>query len=314
MKLKCDRKHIERLGEGDSSISWQISRSCESLRHTDAYITIQSYPVLLIRFAVHSYTLHDLFVFFLACPITRRSLSAHRPLTPICNLFSCTLYTSATMPAVALWLGWLLSKFLSAKAMNLIMPLIFTADGLVAGFVPTLIEVILHPFTYIFTTTPFPTRYAKLRRIFFYYSWQSISGMIDRGDAEVKVPVIQKAKGVVLEIGAGLGVNIKYYKRELVNQLILVEPNLAMHPLLLAEANKYKYYENDGSLLLLGCGGAASDEKELEAAGVMANSIDTVACIHGKYRHTPDCEIANIPQSFAASQNQYLPSRCTSVY
>jgi hypothetical protein len=186
------------------------------------------------------------------------------------------------MPAVAMFLEWLLSRFLPDKAMSLIMPLIFSADGLVAGFVPTLVEVILHPSTYIFTTEPLSARYAKLRRTFFYYSWQSISSMIDQGDAEVKVPVIEKAKGVVLEIGAGLGVNIKYYKRDQVKQLILVEPNLAMHPLLLEEANKCKYFENDGSLLLLACGGAASDEKALATAGVGGNSVDTIACIHGK--------------------------------
>lgn len=89
-----------------------------------------------------------------------------------------------------------------------------------------------------------------------------------------------RAHGTVLEIGAGVGSHINSYIRSKVTRLILVEPNANMHAQLRAKANEAGFYENDGSLLLLGCGGAATDETPLSLAGVGTDSVDTIVSIH----------------------------------
>lgn len=107
-----------------------------------------------------------------------------------------------------------------------------------------------------------------------------MSPLLDPGDAPKKAPLLKKAYGVVLEIGPGVGDNIKYYVRSQVERLVLVEPNAHMHPRLRAKANEAGYSEADGSLLLLGCGGAAGDEKALALAGVGSESVDSLMAIH----------------------------------
>lgn len=53
-----------------------------------------------------------------------------------------------------------------------------------------------------------------------------------------------------------------------------------MHGNLRAKAAASNFHESDGSLLLLGCGGAATDEKALKLAGIGEGSMDTIASIH----------------------------------
>lgn len=107
-----------------------------------------------------------------------------------------------------------------------------------------------------------------------------MSPLLDPGDRPIKQPLLRRAYGTVLEIGAGVGDNIKYYDRAQVERLVLVEPNTNMHPALRAKANAAGYFDADGSLLLLGCGGAASDERALNRAGLTDGTVDSVVAIH----------------------------------
>ncbi|KAB8356409.1 hypothetical protein FH972_023992 [Carpinus fangiana] len=160
-------------------------------------------------------------------------------------------------------------------------PLMFLTFSLVVALPPLFLHILLHPLTYL----PSPSRpasyqFAALRSKFFYYSWRYLSPLADPNDAPKKRPLLAQARGTVLEVGPGVGDNIKYYNRSSVDRLILVEPNVNMHPDLLKKANAAGFSVDDSSLQLLGCGGAASDETALAAAGVTFDSVDTVAAIH----------------------------------
>ena len=119
-----------------------------------------------------------------------------------------------------------------------------------------------------------------LRSKVFWFMWRVMSPVLDPKDTPNKAPLCAKANGVVLEVGAGVGDNIKYYVRSQVKKLILVEPNLNMHPALQVKAHQSGYFEQDGSLLLLGCGAAPSDESDLAVAGVGPESVDSIVSIH----------------------------------
>ncbi len=173
-----------------------------------------------------------------------------------------------------------LTQIADTQIYQRIYPLIFLLVAFAVAVVPFTLHVMLHPFTYILSTAPLSVRLRTARSKFFYYSWRVLSPLLDPVDEPMKRPLLAKGRGVVLEIGAGVGDNIKYYDRRQVERLILVEPNADMHPLLRAKANASGYKEMDASLLLLGCGGAASDELALEKAGIGAGSVDTIMVIH----------------------------------
>lgn len=160
-------------------------------------------------------------------------------------------------------------------------PLVFLIYMLILGLPPLALHLLLHPLTYLPSRKhPLRTQLAALRSKFFALSWSGLSPMLDPQDAPLKGPLLARAYGTVLEIGPGVGDNIKYYTRSAVARLILVEPNVNMHMELRARAAAAGYNDKDGSLLLLGCGGAAADEHALAAAGITEGSIDTVAAIH----------------------------------
>lgn len=161
-----------------------------------------------------------------------------------------------------------------------LMPLLFLAFAFIVALPPMTLHLLFNPQLYLVTTTPFTDRITTAKHKFFYYSWRFMSPLLDPGDEPIKAPLLRKAYGAVLEVGPGVGDNIKYYRRGKVQRLVLVEPNTNMHERLRAKANAAGFYEGDGSLLLLGCGGSAADEKALALAGVGEGSMDTVASIH----------------------------------
>lgn len=163
---------------------------------------------------------------------------------------------------------------------QVLMPVAFLAFAAVVAVPPFALHILLHPFQYVFTTASLSERISTLQSKFFYFAWRVMSPVLDPGDKPNKAPLLAKARGTVLEIGPGVGDNIKYYNRSLVHRLILVEPNTNMHAALREKANQSGYFDQDGSLLLLGCGGAASDEKALALAGVGPDSIDSLMAIH----------------------------------
>lgn len=161
-----------------------------------------------------------------------------------------------------------------------LVPFFFLIFFSVVAVPQLLVHILFHPQIYLVSPKPFPERLATARRKLFFYAWRLMSPMLDPGDEPIKAPLLKKAYGTVLEIGAGVGDNIKYYRRGKIERLVLVEPNTNMHPKLRAKAADSGFVESDGSLLLLGCGGAASDEKALALAGIGPDSVDTIASIH----------------------------------
>lgn len=174
----------------------------------------------------------------------------------------------------------LLDRFSDTPRVQAFSPLIFICLSAIVALPPFALHLLLHPLLYLNPSTPLRARLKSAQSTFFYLTWRLLSPLLDPGDAPQKSPLLRKAYGTVLEPGAGVGDNIKYYVRSQVERLILVEPNTAMHPRLRAKANASGYFESDGSLLLLGCGAAASDEKALALAGVGSESVDCVMAIH----------------------------------
>ena len=144
---------------------------------------------------------------------------------------------------------------------------------------PLILHVFLHPFTYLVSSSTPRKRLLMIRSKFFYYAWRIMSPLFASAEHPVKTPLYAKASGTVLEVGPGMGANMSYYTSK-VTRIILVEPNADMHPALRKKANKAGYWESDGSLLLLGCGGGISDERALNLAGVGLHSVDTIITIN----------------------------------
>lgn len=137
------------------------------------------------------------------------------------------------------------------------------------------------------TLYPTPTKstpgtfLANLHALLFYHAWASVAHDIDGNSAEIKGPLLASCTGVVLEIGAGVGDNFKYYRRENVTRLVAVEPNAFMHDTIREKALAAGFKEVDGSLVVLGCGGSAADEPTLVSAlGGGDGVIDAVVCVH----------------------------------
>lgn len=169
-----------------------------------------------------------------------------------------------------------LSSVAGNPYIQVLIPVVFLVVASVAAIPYLAFFLIFHPVSVLASDEPINL----IRRKFFYYAWSVMSPMLDPGDKPHKAPLLAKCYGVVLEIGPGVGDNIKYYTRSNVERLILVEPNTNMHPELRDRANKAGYFDSDGSLLLLGCGGAASDELALSRAGIGPSTIDSLASIH----------------------------------
>ena len=162
---------------------------------------------------------------------------------------------------------------------DVLKPVLLLIMAPIIGLPPLIFHVLTNPLTYIVSTLPLSDRVSILRSKFFFYAWRVMSPLFDSKDRPIKTPLMRKASGTVLEIGAGVGGNIMYYPSA-VERLVLVEPNADMHPALRQKGNQAGFWEHDGSLLILGCGGAPSDERALNLAGVLPASIDTIMIIH----------------------------------
>lgn len=104
---------------------------------------------------------------------------------------------------------------------------------------------------------------------------------VDERTAIRKAPLLASCSGTVLEIGAGVGNNIKYFQRSQIKQLIVVEPNAFMHAALRENARASGFTETDGSLVVLGCGGDAKHEATVVSAlGGSEGVLDAVVCVH----------------------------------
>ncbi len=159
-------------------------------------------------------------------------------------------------------------------------PLLFLLVACIGAIPPFIIHLLLRPHVYLVSTASLRTRFSHAKTAFFYFAWRFVSPIMDRDDGPHKAALLAQAYGTVLEIGAGVGDNIKYLTRNRITRLVLVEPNIHMHAALRKKANAADFREDQGSLLLLGCGAAAPQEAELTEAGFRPESVDCVLTVH----------------------------------
>lgn len=180
------------------------------------------------------------------------------------------------IPSYSVWA----SVDLTETVLQVLIPLAFFLVGMSIAVPPLLVHLCFHPFIYFISTEPVSKRLKLVSQKLFFYQWRVLAPLLNKEEMKIKQPLMARAYGTTLEIGAGVGTHLKGYSRSKVTRLILVEPNASMHPSLRENANAAGFTESDGSLLLLGCGGAAADETPLALAGVGSDSVDTIVSIH----------------------------------
>ncbi|TPX41141.1 hypothetical protein SeMB42_g05708 [Synchytrium endobioticum] len=98
--------------------------------------------------------------------------------------------------------------------------------------------------------------------------WGWVSPAVDRRIAPLKKQVLDGLGGAVIEIGAGVGSNFKYYDLSKIQHVTAIEPNTAMHKLLEEEAAKYGFSEGKGNLTIL--------KQAIEHVSIPSESADFV--------------------------------------
>ncbi|KAL1730951.1 S-adenosyl-L-methionine-dependent methyltransferase [Schizophyllum commune] len=85
--------------------------------------------------------------------------------------------------------------------------------------------------------------------------WEQYGPGTDQNSRAEKEKLIRPhANGVVVDAGAGHGVTALYLDRTKVTKYVAVEPNVAMHEHIRRTAASVGFTEDDGSLVVLGCG------------------------------------------------------------
>lgn len=92
--------------------------------------------------------------------------------------------------------------------------------------------------------------------------------------ADIKRQLIDQARGRVLEIGAGTGETVKYYRKGQVDVVYGVEPNLDALGDLRKQLVKHDMVEKY-EILPFG----VEDEVRMKEAGVEPGTIDTIVCV-----------------------------------
>ena len=92
--------------------------------------------------------------------------------------------------------------------------------------------------------------------------------------ADIKRQLIGQARGRVLEVGAGTGETVKYYRKGQVDVVYGVEPNVDALGDLRKQLVKHDLVEKY-EILPFG----VEDEARMKEAGVQPGSIDTIVCV-----------------------------------
>ena len=106
--------------------------------------------------------------------------------------------------------------------------------------------------------------------------------LVDESMMDLKQSLVDEARGVVLEIGAGTGETLKYYDMDTVEKVYGVEPNLEKCAVLRGEIERLgiaeKYHVIPHGI---------ESTKELEEHGVSLGSVDTIVAVPCLYPPTP---------------------------
>jgi len=117
----------------------------------------------------------------------------------------------------------------------------------------------------------------KLSQTFMAHVWLIFGNGADEGGRPIKERLITPhATGVVLDIGAGYGLTIKYVDRNKVTKYVAVEPNLQMHDQLRATAATFGFTEADETLLILSCG---AEDTSMILSALNNTQVDTLISV-----------------------------------
>jgi len=144
----------------------------------------------------------------------------------------------------------------------------FLAMGVVLGPVFLFLNAIRDPSILKSTTSA--------RRAAFAGIWKNMADPIDKRYAKYKKPLLGEVSGTVIDLGSGLGQNLKYFDASKVTKLYLIEPNPGMHQGLRENARKAGF--RDGQLEIVGCG-AEEHEKVRQLTGLGKESVDNVVSV-----------------------------------
>lgn len=137
------------------------------------------------------------------------------------------------------------------------------------AFIPTLMQVLQQPSLLLHPS--------DLSDAFFAHAWVVFGPGSDQGGREVKQSLLPRAKGVVLDIGAGHGVSCTYFQAGAVTKYVAVEPNVEMHDKIRETAKAHGFEERLGNLVVLGCG--AGDVGIINSALGGEQGIDTIISV-----------------------------------
>jgi len=98
---------------------------------------------------------------------------------------------------------------------------------------------------------------------------------VDASMADLKTDLVAMAKGTVLEIGAGTGETLKYFRMERVEKIFGVEPSLKKCARI-KEETKRLGIEAKYEVVPFGI----ETTEELEKLGIVAGSIDTIVAVN----------------------------------
>ena len=155
---------------------------------------------------------------------------------------------------------------IALEAISVIIPSVLMAEVFVLGLFPTLWHMLLHP-----RSIPFPSHW---RDSFLNTAQPFLNKTSDLILRCQKRDLISKARGRVLEVGAGTGGSIKYYDKSKIDLVYGVEPNLAAVVSLRAQLVKHSFADKY-EILPFGI----EETDKMAIAGVTPSSIDTIVCV-----------------------------------
>ncbi|KAG8834943.1 hypothetical protein FRC18_001268 [Serendipita sp. 400] len=117
-------------------------------------------------------------------------------------------------------------------------------------------------------------RLQTLRDVFFENVWAFMGDSVDERGAMTKRDLLPRARGVVLELGAGHGHNCKYLDKTRVTKYIALEPNPYMHEKIVENATKAGFQASQ--IQIIGHG-AEKTAEILEALN--GGQVDTLVSI-----------------------------------
>ncbi|KAK9895606.1 S-adenosyl-L-methionine-dependent methyltransferase [Cystobasidium minutum MCA 4210] len=144
----------------------------------------------------------------------------------------------------------------------------FLAIGFLVGPLALLISAVQDP--------TILTSLKRSQRAAFATIWKNMADPLDKRYAKYKAPFMKDISGVVLDLGSGLGQNLKYLDASKISRLLLVEPNPGMHEGLRKNALAAGFKE--GQFQIVPCG-AEEKAKVEQFTGLGHESVDSVVSL-----------------------------------